>query len=65
MAIEKYYSAAEVLAMLRISNTTLYRLQIKGDLIPVKVGHLRRFAESDIFNYLERQKVRNEKVQTQ
>ncbi|WP_425756173.1 helix-turn-helix domain-containing protein [Ihubacter sp. rT4E-8] len=65
MALEKYYSAAEVLAMLKISNTTLYRLQIRGDLVPAKVGHLRRFAEKDVISYLERQKVRNEKVQTQ
>lgn len=64
MELEKhYYSAEEVLDLLKISNTTLYRLQIRGDLVPIKVGHLRRFAESDIFNYLERQKVRNEKVQ--
>lgn len=65
MALEYYYSAEEVLALLKISNTTLYRLQIKGDLVPIKVGHSRRFAESDIFSYLERQKVRNEKAQTQ
>ncbi len=56
MAIEKYYSANEVLSMLKISHTTLYRLQVSGELTPAKVGNLRRFAESDIRNYLERKK---------
>ncbi|WP_161908181.1 helix-turn-helix domain-containing protein [Emergencia sp. 1XD21-10] len=60
MAIEKYYSANEVMAMLKISPTTLYRLQVSGELTPAKVGNLRRFAESDILSYLEKKKHKGE-----
>lgn len=52
MAIERYYSANEVMKMLQISKTTLYRIQKKGDLIPAMVGSQRRFPESQILAYL-------------
>lgn len=54
--MEKYYSAQETMAILGISYTTLWR-EIKSEKLSVTyAGRNRRFAESEIKRYLEREK---------
>lgn len=54
--MEKYYSAQETMAILGISYTTLWR-EIKNNKLSVTyAGRSRRFAESAIKDYLEREK---------
>lgn len=60
MAIERYYSAKEVLAELGICQTTLTRAQQKGEITPCYAGSRRRFAESEILRYLQRKGQQNE-----
>ena len=52
--MDKYYSAQETMAVLGISYTTLWRLCKSGEIAVCYVGKNRRFAESEIKNYLER-----------
>lgn len=51
--MEKYFSAKEVLSILGISNTTLWKICKSGGLTPYMVGRQRRFSESNIIAYLE------------
>lgn len=47
-AEERYYSTREVMAMLNISQTTVYRLVETGKLDKVRFGRSVRFAHSAI-----------------
>lgn len=62
-AMEKYFSAKEVLSILGICNTTLWKICKDGGLTPYMVGNRRRFSESDIIAYLERGRQSNAKKQ--
>lgn len=61
--MEKYFSAKEVLSILGICNTTLWKICKAGGLTPYMVGNRRRFSESDIIAYLERGRQSNAKKQ--
>ena len=48
----RFLTVAEVAAMLRVSNMTVYRLINAGDLPAVRVGKSYRLREDDIDKYL-------------
>ena len=50
---EKLLTPEAVQAILSISNTTLWRLQKLGKLIPVNIGGSKRFRESDVNKLIE------------
>lgn len=52
--IEQHYRTAEVAALLSVHEETVLRLARRGELRSVRVGSERRFAESAIHDYLER-----------
>ncbi|MGF6376881.1 putative DNA-binding transcriptional regulator AlpA [Clostridiales Family XIII bacterium PM5-7] len=60
--IEKHYNAKEVMGMLHVGRTTLWRMTNRSELTPIWIGGQRLFAESDIKNFIERRKGSHEKV---
>jgi excisionase family DNA binding protein len=54
--VEKLYTIAEVLEMLRISRTTLYRHIESGLLKPLKLGGKTLFPESELDRLIKRLK---------
>lgn len=52
--MDKYYSAKQVLEILGICETTLWKIVKSGELIPARVGRQRRFAEKELLAYLQR-----------
>lgn len=44
----------ELMKLLKVNNRWIDRRVTEGDLHPIKVGNLRRFAEDDVFAYLAR-----------
>jgi excisionase family DNA binding protein len=53
--IEQHYRTADVAALLSFHEDTALRLARRGELRSVRVGSERRFPESAIRDYLERQ----------
>lgn len=51
--MEKYYTPQEVMELFHISKSTLNRMRLRKELVPVYVGKLRRFSESSIKEYAE------------
>ena len=56
MALEKHYTGREVADKLGVDYETVLHLAHAGELPSVRVGRLRRFPESGVNAYLERQK---------
>ena len=52
--IEQHYRTAEVAALLSVHEETVLRLARRGELPSVRVGSERRYPESAIRDYLER-----------
>jgi len=50
----KFLTIAEVAAVMRVSNMTVYRLVHGGELPAVRVGRSFRVSEKDVNNYIER-----------
>ena len=48
----RFLTVAEVAALLRVSNMTVYRLISAGDLAAVRVGKSYRLREDDVDKYL-------------
>jgi excisionase family DNA binding protein len=55
-------TVAEVAAMLRVSNMTVYRLIKSGELAAVRIGHGYRIRETEFERYLTDRSVRVEDV---
>lgn len=51
--MEKYYTPKEVMELFRISKSTLNRMRLRKELVPVYVGKQRRFSELSIKAYVE------------
>ena len=51
--MEKYYTPQEVMELFHISKSTLNRMRLRKELVPVYVGKLRHFSESSIKEYAE------------
>ena len=51
---ETYLTREKVMEMLEVSPTTLWRWKKCGYLIPISIGHKRRYRHSDILKILER-----------
>ena len=51
--MKKYYTAKQVMEVLQISRSTLYRLVKSGSLKCYKISNLNRFDEQDILSFLE------------
>lgn len=51
--MKKYYTTEQVMEILQISRSTLYRLVKSGRLQCYKIFNLNRFDEQDILNFLE------------
>lgn len=52
--IEQHYSTREVANLLRVHTETVLRMAQRGDLRSVRIGRDRRYPESSIRDYLER-----------
>lgn len=54
--MEKYYSAKEVAQILSVTKQTVINLINRGELAAVRVASVYRIKESDLKDYLERNK---------
>jgi excisionase family DNA binding protein len=56
MGIEKHYTAHELADLLSLDYETVLRKAQTGEIRSVRIGRLRRFPESAVRDYLERQR---------
>lgn len=54
-----FFSPEDLAAYLGVSKTTIYRLVEKRSLPFYKIGGSLRFKESDVFDYIEKQRVKS------
>lgn len=52
--IERHYKTAEVAELLSVHTETVLRLAQRGEIRSVRIGHDRRYPESAIRDFLER-----------
>lgn len=64
IANDPLLTVAEVAALMRVSNMTVYRLIKTGDLMAIRVGKNFRIRESDIDRYLDGRAVFPEQGET-
>jgi excisionase family DNA binding protein len=55
MAIEQHYDGHQLAELLGLDYETVLHLAQNGEIASVRVGRLRRFPESAVHTYLERQ----------
>jgi excisionase family DNA binding protein len=59
MGIERHYNGHELAELLGVDYETVLHMAQTGEIESVRVGRLRRFPESAVLDYLDRQRDRN------